>query len=113
MVDQNIVDKMEDLEKELSVQYEGWVKKGGAWAPDCKTPKKVYRKCMFYATRWTERPNRFYNRKTGSSAFWSTQKKTTHLSHKSDMRMEMTGDDRHKAAEREGQGATCPGPPTY
>lgn len=42
MVDQNTVDNMEDLERKLSVQHEGWVKKGGAWAPDdCKALRKV------------------------------------------------------------------------
>ena len=46
-VNQRAVDNMEVLERLLSVEYGGWVKKGGAWAPEhCKAVKKV-QKCIW------------------------------------------------------------------
>ena len=37
---------MEDLEKEMSSDFNGWVSKGGSWKPtDCKAKVKV--RCLF------------------------------------------------------------------
>lgn len=57
-VNQRAVGNMEVLERLLSVKYGGWVKNGGAWAPEhCKVVKKV-EICtwliVFGIRRWTK-----------------------------------------------------------
>ena len=39
------VPKMEDVEKEMSIEFSGWVSKGGSWKPtECQARVKVSRK---------------------------------------------------------------------
>lgn len=43
-----VIPKMEELEKHLSEAYGGWVKKGGAWRPsNCKARVKVCYMLLF------------------------------------------------------------------
>ena len=47
-VDKN-VPKMEDVEKEMSSEFNGWVDKGGCWKPtECKARVKVWFKIIAF-----------------------------------------------------------------